>query len=308
MNYIQLIATVCETGKYLNWYCTLMSRGRQRAKQSCTLQPYERHHIVPRSFHMGGGKDVENIALLTPREHFVAHVLLTKCTHGSLKYKMLHAVQRFAGSASLTSWEYQRAALSTKHLPKGEEHRKRISEGLTGKVRSEEHKRNLSISNAGKPGLVGENNPMYRKTGPLHHNYGKPGPMTGKRHTEETKALMRRSHHHLTPMLGKKHTHKTKALMSLNNAMKVDPYLSARVRWTAEERENQRAKMSGAGNPNSKQWKITNVDTGAVIVVLDLKLLCKERGWSYKSLMTMRGAGKPYKRHLIETLSDQTPS
>lgn len=37
---------------------------------------HERHHIIPKS--IGGTNDTSNIAILTYREHFIAHWLLTK--------------------------------------------------------------------------------------------------------------------------------------------------------------------------------------------------------------------------------------
>lgn len=35
---------------------------------------YEKHHIIPKS--LGGSNKRENLILLTPREHFIAHWLL----------------------------------------------------------------------------------------------------------------------------------------------------------------------------------------------------------------------------------------
>lgn len=37
---------------------------------------YEQHHIIPRS--MGGSNDTTNLVLLTGREHFICHVILSK--------------------------------------------------------------------------------------------------------------------------------------------------------------------------------------------------------------------------------------
>lgn len=50
---------------------------------------YERHHILPRC--LGGSNKSENLVLLTPREHFLAHYLLTKIYKGSEHYKLLKA-------------------------------------------------------------------------------------------------------------------------------------------------------------------------------------------------------------------------
>lgn len=49
----------------------------ERSKSRIPPQGYiEHHHIIPRC--MNGSDEKENIAILTPEEHFVAHVLLVK--------------------------------------------------------------------------------------------------------------------------------------------------------------------------------------------------------------------------------------
>jgi hypothetical protein len=52
---------------------------------------FEKHHIIPKS--LGGSNDSNNIVKLTPREHYIAHLLLTKMfPKGSRdEYKMLCA-------------------------------------------------------------------------------------------------------------------------------------------------------------------------------------------------------------------------
>ena len=49
---------------------------------------------------------------------------------------------------------------------------------------------NICTGGRGSKGLTGEDNGMYGKTGPAHHNFGKKGYRTGMLHTEETKAKM----------------------------------------------------------------------------------------------------------------------
>jgi hypothetical protein len=62
---------------YEKHYSTLIERSRNRI-----LEGYvEKHHIVPRC--LGGGDDRENIAVLTPEEHFLAHQLLVKMYPGN---------------------------------------------------------------------------------------------------------------------------------------------------------------------------------------------------------------------------------
>ena len=53
-------------------YNALISRARSREES----KDYEKHHIIPRC--MNGSNDDTNLCNLTPREHFIAHQLLTK--------------------------------------------------------------------------------------------------------------------------------------------------------------------------------------------------------------------------------------
>ena len=50
----------------------------------------ECHHIIPKSF--GGSEDKDNLVLLTPKEHFLAHKLLVKISFGRDKSKMCLAL------------------------------------------------------------------------------------------------------------------------------------------------------------------------------------------------------------------------
>lgn len=66
--------------KYYKWYIKLTS------KQDIRLDCYtEKHHIIPRS--MGGKDTKENLVVLTAREHYIAHLLLTKICKGVNKKK-----------------------------------------------------------------------------------------------------------------------------------------------------------------------------------------------------------------------------
>jgi hypothetical protein len=63
MDYIKLYNRLCISRKLLN-----------RSKKESTY--YEAHHIQPRS--LGGNNSKLNIVLLTPKEHYIAHLLLYK--------------------------------------------------------------------------------------------------------------------------------------------------------------------------------------------------------------------------------------
>lgn len=71
--------------KYTKWYTTIINRSKIRV----LVGPKERHHIIPKS--IGGGNEDANMADLTPREHLVCHLLLTKMVTGVHLHKMLYA-------------------------------------------------------------------------------------------------------------------------------------------------------------------------------------------------------------------------
>jgi 5-methylcytosine-specific restriction endonuclease McrA len=105
--------------------------------KKCPDAYYERHHIIPKS--MGGTDDVANIARLTAREHFIAHVLLAKIYGGNQWF----AVTRMAKQTKqLHSKLYAVARI---------EHAKAASIALTGKkVHTQEFKDRLQAQYTGR--------------------------------------------------------------------------------------------------------------------------------------------------------------
>ena len=72
--------------KYTSTYLRIISNAATRvAPHQC-----EAHHILPRS--LGGANDPLNLVLLTPREHYICHLLLTKMTTGEDRQRMVFAV------------------------------------------------------------------------------------------------------------------------------------------------------------------------------------------------------------------------
>lgn len=60
-----------------------------------TQQTGEKHHILPKS--LGGGNEIENIAIIPPRVHFILHKLLVKMvTSNKHKIKMQQALWRMS--------------------------------------------------------------------------------------------------------------------------------------------------------------------------------------------------------------------
>jgi hypothetical protein len=78
--------------KYTRWYYSIIdsAKSQQRIKlkkNNPSYVYYESHHIKPKS--MGGTETV----LLTAREHFICHLLLTRmCVSSKDQYKMFAAL------------------------------------------------------------------------------------------------------------------------------------------------------------------------------------------------------------------------
>ena len=62
--------------KYSNWYQNIINKANNESRQKKRGTYYESHHIVPKC--LGGNDDPLNLVLLTAREHFICHFLLTK--------------------------------------------------------------------------------------------------------------------------------------------------------------------------------------------------------------------------------------
>lgn len=61
--------------KYTRWYNSIIKRAQSENRERHGRY-YERHHIIPKC--MNGGNDLDNLVLLTLREHFICHLLLPK--------------------------------------------------------------------------------------------------------------------------------------------------------------------------------------------------------------------------------------
>jgi hypothetical protein len=127
--------------KYKKWYDSIIANAVIR---STTLSYSENHHIIPRS--LGGTDHISNIVLLSAREHFICHVLLTKFTNGNNRYKMLYA----ANMMSQIARSYQKRFKPNSRLYEiiKKEFGQMHSARLTGRKLTDEHK--AKIAEAGK--------------------------------------------------------------------------------------------------------------------------------------------------------------
>lgn len=156
--------------KYTKWYFNIINSGK--LNQDGYL---EKHHIIPRS--LGGDNSKSNIIKLTPKQHFICHLLLTKMTSGTEKSKMLSAV-------------WAMAALHSKN-----------HSGKRHKVNSRQFN-NLRKAALTDPGRIKnlqernslDGNPFYKKKHTAESRQkmsiakkGKAGTFTGKSLSDETK-------------------------------------------------------------------------------------------------------------------------
>ena len=155
---------------YKKIYENLIDKAKNRKE---LLEIRERHHIVPKS--LGGSNKRDNIVLLSPREHFIAHLLLSR--FGG--YKMKRALFLMSTRNGYTSGKYAKLREEYVLSIKGDKERgRRISNTLRGKRKSEEHIRNWIDSRkrgdnwkcpnhkkeAQRITMKGQGNPMYGKT------------------------------------------------------------------------------------------------------------------------------------------------
>lgn len=94
--------------KYTKIYFSLIQK-RQYDSLSKDIQYCESHHIIPKS--IGGDDTKQNLVNLTPREHYIAHKLLTKMTEGEAKRKMWWAFHMLIHSKNsefkINSYNYE---------------------------------------------------------------------------------------------------------------------------------------------------------------------------------------------------------
>ena len=94
--------------KYTSCYYRIVNRAKDR-----TLTGYtEKHHIIPKS--LGGDNSSENIAILTAREHFICHLLLTRMVIGKAKQKMFYALHAMSHLLNENRYISSRVAEMTK--------------------------------------------------------------------------------------------------------------------------------------------------------------------------------------------------
>ena len=183
----------------------------QSRKKACSfgnLEYWEKHHIVPKC--LKGIDEPENLVLLTAREHYIAHWLLTKIykENDSLKYAF-YCMQWNKNKRTLTSRQVERLKILFNLINKNKK-----SEHAKNKMKIAWLKRKLvPISEETRKKYserfkkMWEDEKFRQKMKEIKDNLNLPGPMSGKKHSEETKQKISKAN------TGKKHSEETKQKM-----------------------------------------------------------------------------------------------
>ena len=154
---------------------------------------YENHHIIPKC--LNGTNDENNLVLLTAKEHYLCHKLLTYIYKGNKKIGFAYHLMTFMNKRkySLTSRDYAYARELCSFYSSGplsEEHKNNISKGGKGKNKGKRHsiESKIKMSNAAK-----NRSPDTDET-----KYKKGNARRGKPHTKETIEKMKLSEHNIS--------------------------------------------------------------------------------------------------------------
>jgi hypothetical protein len=177
---------------YTSIYNSLIESAKTR-----TLNEYtESHHIVPKC--MGGTDDASNLVDLTPKEHYIAHHLLTKMYPNEASLKVAFAMMCYTRDVYVPPRVYESARqahsdwMSSRTVT--EETRRKMSESAKARCTPEWRARHSkAVSNS----VSGEKNPFYGKThseeskrkmsdAKVGTQAGEDNPFYGKTHTEES--------------------------------------------------------------------------------------------------------------------------
>lgn len=126
--------------KYKIWHDNIIAKAKISDRQKCNGTYYESHHIVPSS--VGGSDRKENRVLLTAREHFIIHWLLTKIYSGKEQHSMKLAMAAFMRKNKL-----QQRALSSRQF---EIARKNFAEASSKRVVSDITRERISRAKKGQ--------------------------------------------------------------------------------------------------------------------------------------------------------------
>jgi len=136
---------------YQKIYNSIIENARLENRNKGISEYYESHHIIPRC--MGGNNNKSNLILLTAKEHFIAHRLLTLIYPDNNKLvRALWAmstmknniqIRYIISSRTYENLKIEYARINSERIIT-DEFRNKISKARTGKTHTEETKKKIS--------------------------------------------------------------------------------------------------------------------------------------------------------------------
>jgi hypothetical protein len=148
---------------YQKTYEKLINNAKIQSRKKSKKYYYEKHHIIPKC--LNGTNEKENLVLLTAKEHFIAHKLLTKIYKGNKKINHAFHLMSFMNKRKyeISAKDYDYVIKIIKHTPISDETRtklknikhtkewnEKISKTLKNHIVTKETREKISISNKGK--------------------------------------------------------------------------------------------------------------------------------------------------------------
>jgi hypothetical protein len=219
--------------KYYQWYQNLIIKAKNRVLDNTIYQ--EKHHIIPKSF---GGNDLpSNLVSLTLREHYIAHLLLSKMYVGEAKRKMTYALWRMLlqektrGSRIFEIYRQNyieialnKQVITDEFCQKVSDSTKGIKKTITQKVLDKNKRLKIEMSGIGNPmyGKKQTDNAKLLISKRLTKYYENPKnrkkqalTRTGSKHSELVKEEMSKKRSGAgNSMFGKKHSEETRRKIS----------------------------------------------------------------------------------------------
>lgn len=261
MNYI------CNYYDYMIHVSTL--NRKKRAREDPDFVYYELHHIMPRSIYPDLASHPENVVLLTAREHFLAHYLLTKIYSNGIEHqKMVYAFAAFQRGRNKNVMNCGGIVYNNSRL--------------WAKSR-EEFAILVGISKSG-------NNKSHQMAGEHHWN-------TGRKYSEESKKKMSdRAKNRPSPMKGRHHSPETLEKLRILSTGRPQSEETRRKRSESLKGKTKGRKMSEGARKKQSESALRRFSR------ITPWFYCIETGVEFKTLKdAAKYCGKSYmKKELID--------
>lgn len=318
-NPTKTISELSHKNKYLKWYLNIINNSKTR--EISQQEIYEHHHIVPECFFInrkrkgrkgfleGNPDQIDNIAILTIKEHIFVHIFLYKMMKRTdCKQKMLlssiYSLSTKPGNISIKTATFLREEFSKNHPAKLKSQSElsliqlKVSDkkSNTWKNRTEEQKKSHTKK-------VSEN--WFNRTEEEKSEINKKRNDTRKNNTPEQKEKTKLKYEESWKNRTQEEKIKSKELSRQNSLEKygVSNYrLIEKVCIHCKENRNIAHELNCPKNPNrpqnkrtSKTFKITDPNGQDYIVTGGLSKFCDSKKITVKSLKSGMGRAKGWK-------------